>query len=109
MPFLYSGVPLYVFHIFCICLFHCPPCPFFLFHTALAELQQAGLLTSDECKGNFIHAVSGKSPAVVSQACEILTRHGFETESKFIAGKQIFCKLSVFGCTYNGAKLSRPF
>ena len=92
-----------------MCLFHCPPCPFFLFHTALAELQQAGLLTSDECKGNFIHAVSGKSPAVVSQACEILTRHGFETESKFIAGKQIFCKLSVFGCTYNGAKLSRPF
>ena len=89
-------------------LFHCPPCPFFLFHTALAELQQAGFLTSDECKGYFIHAVSGKPPAVVSQACEILMRHGFETESKLIAGKQMFCKLSVFGCTYNGAKLSIP-
>ena len=85
-----------------------PSLSLFLFHTAVVELQQAGLLTSDECKGNFIPVLSGKPPAVVSQACEILTRHGFETQSTLIAGKQMFCKLSVFGCTYNGAKLSIP-
>ena len=59
----------------------------------LAELQQAGLMTSEECKELFhpshvIEVQSGKSPEVQTKTAKILERRGFEEESNLLAGKQ---------------------
>ena len=92
-----------------VLLSDCPPCPFSPFFLALAELQQANLITSEECqKLDYIRAryplpvrflmqyairdvvtiQRGKSPEVVFQTADILRRHGFEKESKLLAGRQ---------------------
>ena len=59
----------------------------------LAELQQADLISSEECEG--LHHISGvvdvqkgKSPEVMSKTAEVLRRHGFEKESTPLAGRQ---------------------
>ena len=62
-------------------------------HAVLAELQQTGLITSEECEGlyhpRFVVGVqSGKSPEVLTKTADVLNRHGFEEESKLLAGKQ---------------------
>ena len=59
----------------------------------LVELQQADLITSEECKGLYdpgdvVRIQSGKSPEVQTKTAEILKRHGFEEESNLLAGKQ---------------------
>ena len=59
----------------------------------LAELQQADLISSEECEG--LHHISGvvdvqkgKSPEVMSKTADVLRRHGFEKESTLLAGRQ---------------------
>ena len=69
------------------------PVPSLLFPPALAELRQPDLITSDECRWlHDIHDVvrvqSGKSPEVMSTTAVVLRRHGFEEESRLLAGRQ---------------------
>ena len=64
----------------------------------LAELQQADLITSEECKkelwyiwcdiSGVVRVLRGKSPEVMAKTAEVLRRHGFEEESKLLAGRQ---------------------
>ena len=59
----------------------------------LVELQQADLITGEECRGmchprHVVDVQSGKSPAVQTKTADVLKRHGFEEESKLLAGKQ---------------------
>ena len=65
-------------------------------NAVLAELQQADLITSEECKklpveydiSGVVDVQSGKSPEVMSKTAELLRRHGFERESILLAGRQ---------------------
>ncbi len=74
----------------------CPPCPLSPLSPVLAvraELQQADLITSEECEGlrNSRHVVrvqSVKSSEVQSKTADVLRRHGFEKESTLLSGKQ---------------------
>ena len=69
------------------------PVPSLLFSPVLAELQHAGLITSGECKrmsdiSDVVTVQRGKSPEVMSETADVLKRHGFEEESKLLAGRQ---------------------
>ena len=71
----------------------CPPCPCSLLSPVLAELQQADLITSEECEemndpSDVVKVQIDKSPEVLTKTADILRRHGFEEESIFLAGKQ---------------------
>ena len=64
----------------------------------LAKLQEANLITRDECKGivrlYYVLVVqSAKSPEVVLHTSEILRTLKLETESKFLAGKQMYSEM----------------
>ena len=68
-------------------------CVIVLLLPVFAELQQAGLITSEECKGLFhpshvIEVQSGKSPEVQTKTADVLRRHGIEEQSILLAGKQ---------------------
>ena len=72
----------------CDCLFS-PLLP------VLAELQQADLITSEECEGmvypsHVVRVQSGKSDEVMGKSAVVLKRHGFEKESRLLAGKQTY-------------------
>ena len=65
----------------------------------LVELQQADLITGEECRRtyhprlvvyvqNLVEVQSRKSSDVQTKTADILKRHGFEKESKLLAGKQ---------------------
>ena len=76
-------------------MWDCPLCPFSppRPHAVFAELQQAGVITSEECErledsSDVVLVQSGKSPEVQSKTADVLKRHGFEEESKLLAGKQ---------------------
>ena len=73
----------------------CPPCPLspVLVQAVLAELQQADLITSEECEGmddpsDVVRVQSGKSPKVQAKTADVLRRHGYDKESRLLAGKQ---------------------
>ena len=73
----------------------CPPCPFSPLSVSvlLAELQQADLISSEDCKGlcdtsDLVGVQSVKSPEVQTKTADVLRRHGFEEESNLLAGKQ---------------------
>ena len=80
----------------------------------LAELQQADLISSEECEelqhindydiSGVVRVQKGKSPEVVFKTAEVLRRHGFEKWSKLLPGRQ--SRLS-FVCVmlYSGASL----
>ena len=68
----------------------------------LGELQQADLITSEECKrlqvrydwlqrygiSDVVEVQRGKSPEVMSETAKVLRRHGFDEESRLLAGRQ---------------------
>ena len=65
----------------------------------LGELQQADLITREECKRlkvyvrqydmrGVVDVQNGKSPEVMSKTAEVLRRHRFDEESKLLAGRQ---------------------
>ena len=59
----------------------------------LSELQQASLITSEECKvmgvpGDVVEVQSCKSLEVLTKTADVLNRHGFEEDFKLLAGKQ---------------------
>ena len=77
------------------------PVPSLFSPPVLAELQQADLITSEECKrlrvrndlwwynmSDVVDVQKGKSPEVMSKTAEVLRRHGFEKESRLLAGRQ---------------------
>ena len=78
----------------------CPPCPLSPLSPVLAELQQADLITSEECEvlvyssqGTYdsidvVRVQSVKSSEVQSKTADVLRRHGFEKESNLLLGKQ---------------------
>ena len=80
------GVLVSIGMLICYCL---PvPSPFV---PALAELQQADLITSKECEDwsgihDLVRAQRSKSPEVKSKTANILRRHGFEEKSRHLAG-----------------------
>ena len=68
----------------------CPLSPLVL---VLAELQQADPITRRECEelcdiSDVVRAQNGRFPQVTSKTAEVLRRHGFEEESRFLAGEQ---------------------
>ena len=78
------------------------PVPSLLSPPVLGELQQADLITSEECKrlqvqydwlqrydiSDVVEVQKGKSLEVMSKTAKVLRRHGFEKESKLLAGRQ---------------------
>ena len=77
------------------------PVPSLLSPPVLGELQQADLITREECKrlqvrhnlqhydiSDVVDVQSGKSHEVISTTAEVLRRHGFEKESTLLAGRQ---------------------
>ena len=59
--------------------------------TGVAELQQADLITTEECEdwsgiNDLVRAQVSKSPEVKSKTGNILRRHGFEEKSRLLAG-----------------------
>ena len=59
----------------------------------LAELVQADLVTSEECRQlmdprDVVEVQRVKSPEVLTKISDVLRRHGFEKESKLLSGKQ---------------------
>ena len=59
----------------------------------IAELHQDDLITNEECERlsaltDVVRVQSGKSPVVVSKTADILQRHGYEEESRLLAGTQ---------------------
>ena len=62
-------------------------------HAVLAELQQAGIISNEECKevvdiDDVVEVQSSKSPEVQTKTSEILTRLGLAKEYSLFAGKQ---------------------
>ena len=78
---------------YCVVMCDCPPCPSSPFPPVLAELQQADLITKEDCKvlsniSGVVDVQKGKSPEVMSKTAEVLRRHGFEKKSRLLAGRQ---------------------
>ena len=75
----------------------------------LAELQQAGIISSEECKevvdiDDVVQVQSSKSPEVQTKTSEILTRLGLAKEYSLFVGKQTQFPLpSTCGVLYSGA------
>ena len=73
----------------------CPPCPFSSLSPVLGDLRLSDLreVRARESKWlRYIRGVvrlqSGKSPEVMSITADVLRRHGFEKESRLLAGRQ---------------------
>ena len=69
------------------------PVPSLLSPPVLAELRQADLIASEECKGlsvpsDVVKIQCVKSPELMAKTADVLRRHGFESESKLLAGRQ---------------------
>ena len=81
-----------------MCALFCP--------SVLAELQQAGLITSEECEelhipSDVVRVQSDKSPKKQAKTCDVLRRHGYQVESNLLAGEQTqtLIHLSMVCCT----------
>ena len=64
-----------------------------LLSPVLAELQQADLITREECEGlmyssRVVKVQSGKSSEVQAETADIFREHGFDKESNLLASKQ---------------------
>ena len=84
--------------------------PSLLQSPVLAELQQADLITSEECKvlSDLSVVFRVKSPEVMAKTADVLKRHGFEEESTLLAGKQTqpLIHVPVVCCTVGHLKAS---
>ena len=80
-------------HMHCVLMCDGPPCPFSLLSPVLVELQQADLITSEECRGlddssDVVRVQSGKSPEVQSKTAVVLRSHGYTKVSDHLTSKQ---------------------
>ena len=68
------------------------PVPFTSLSPVLADLRQGGLTASESRRLSDISGVvrlqSGKSPEVMSITADVLQIHGFDEESRLLAGRQ---------------------
>ena len=69
------------------------PVPSLLSPPVLAELQQADLITSEECRGlddssDVVRVQRGKSPEVQSKTAVVLRSHGYTKVSDHLTSKQ---------------------
>ena len=72
------------------------PVPSLLSPPVLGVLRQADLITSEECKwlperydmSDVVDVQKGKSPEVMFKTAKVLRRHGFNEESRLLAGRQ---------------------
>ena len=69
------------------------PVPSLLSPPVLVELRQADLIISEECEGlislsDVVRIQRVKSPEVIAKTADVLRRHGFESKSKLLAGRQ---------------------
>ena len=88
----------------------CPPYSFSPLSPALPELQQADLITSEECEelryiSDVVRVQSGKSPEVMAKTAEVLSRHGFKKEFKLLAGDSPDPHPFICVMLYSGASL----
>ena len=81
------------------------PWQYHRFPPVLAELQQADLITSEECREVYdtssvdvIKVQSGKSPEVLTKTADVLRRHGFDKKSNLLSGKQTQLLMHVLQC-----------
>ena len=56
------------------------------------RIQQTDLITGEKCRemnhpSHVVQVQSGKSLEVLTKTADVLNRHGFEKESKLLAGK----------------------
>ena len=70
-----------------------PPVPCLLSPPVLAELQQADLITSEECEEltdicDVVEAQWDKPPEVNVKSADVLRRHGFWEKSRLLQGRQ---------------------
>ena len=83
----------------------CPPCPFspLSVQAVLAELQQADLITSEDCEGlsDVVSIQSDKSDEVMGYSAVVPKRHGFEEESRLLAGKQTYSSVCQYSTKQN--------
>ena len=69
------------------------PCPSHLSPPVFAELQQADVITPEECEEYMydlklmVKVQSGKSPEVLTKTADVLRRHGFEKDSNLLTSK----------------------
>ena len=81
------------------------PCPSHLSPPVFAELQQADVITPEECEeymydlkrgaggwglndpSRVVKVQSGKSPEVLTKTADVLRRHGFEKDSNLLTSK----------------------
>ena len=80
----------------------CPPYSSSL-PPVLAELKQGNLITSDECEGLYrvsqvCSVQSGKSSQVLTRSAEILLKHGYHDDSKFLSGNQLYSIPQLLSC-----------
>ena len=69
----------------------------------LAALQQGHLITSDECEGLYSvgqvrDVLRVKTPTIKSRSAEILLKHGYQEESAFLSGNQLYSIPQLFSC-----------
>ena len=96
----------------CVLMCGCPPCPFSHLFPVLAKLQQADLITNKECSeanekggkgltcvGDVVRFQSSKSCDVMTKTAEVLRSRGFERESEFLLGKQMYRAPSFYMCS----------
>ena len=88
----------------------CSLCLFSPLSPVLAELQQADLITSEECRElndprHVVGVQRGKSSEVQSKTADVLRRHGFEKESNLLTGEQTqpLIHVPVACCTVKSA------
>ena len=79
-------------------------------NAVIVELRQADLITAEEHKelsyiSDVARVQSGKPPEVMAKTAAVLRRHGFEKESRLLAGRQ--SRPSSICCVmlYSGASL----
>ena len=81
------------------------PFPSFLLPPVLAELQQADLIASDECKGlsdinDVVRVQSAKSSEIMTKTAAVMRRHGLEEESKLLSGKCLALSAATRVCRW---------
>ena len=64
------------------------------------ELQQANLITSEECKmlrdiSDVVKVLNSKSSEVVAKTVDALRRLGLDNESRFLSGEFLFSYISI--------------
>ena len=82
-----------------------PSCPFspLSVQTLFTELQEAGLITSEEFEklsdpNDVVYVQSSKSPEIQANTADVLMRYGLKEDSNLLASKQTPTLVSICAC-----------